>query len=129
MDASTRALIIQRVKQFFEDGIVPAEWEQLPISKRIQIEGVDPQIAEIWSGKMSADTELALLQGKISADPVAPKTEQQIAAEKEAAIEQAFAALGTPKTHEELEAATRERIAGHEQARRNSAVMATGRWQ
>lgn len=78
---------------------------------------------------MSADTELALLQGKIDAEPVAVKTEQQLRQEKEAAIQAAFAGMPPAKTAEELEAQTKARLADQRQAQLNSMVMSTGRWE
>lgn len=120
-------LVIQRAKPYF-DGSIPASWDELPTTLQLQIQGVDPVLAEIWSGRMSADTELALLQGKIDAEPVAVKTEQQLRQEKEAAIAAAFEAMGTPKTAEELEAQTKARLADQRQAQLNSMVMSTGRW-
>lgn len=128
MDASTRALILQRARPYFEDGIIPASWDELPTTLRLRIQGVDPVLAEIWSGRMSADVELALLKGEISADPVTPKTEQQLREEKEAAILAVFAEMGPAKTSEQLDAELKQRLADQDQARMNSLVQSTGRW-
>lgn len=126
MDVSTRRLIIQRAARFFDSGVVPQSWEALTLQQRLEIEHHDPELAAVWQDKMPAALEEQVLSGKWSAEPPAVR---DLAAEREAAINEYFASRPAPKSAEELEREVQERIAEQEQARRNSAVMAYGRWQ
>ena len=126
VDLSTRAALVKRVAPYLPEGaVVPQSWEELSLTTRLQVEMGDPEAAAVFKGVMPAELEAKVLAGTWSSDVPAPR---DLAAEREGAIQDALAGLPAAKTPEELNAELQARIADHEQARRNSAVMATGRW-
>lgn len=123
MDASIRRLIVNRAAPFFEDGVIPQSWDSLPLTAKLRIQSQDSELAAVWSGKMTGDLEAKVLAGVWSDKPVEPRTEQEIAKEKEEAIQAAFAGLGPVKSVDELEADLKAKRAASEQARMNSLRM------
>ena len=114
-----------RVSPYLPDGAaVPQTWDELPLTTRLLIEQGDAEAAAVFRGSMGADLEAQVLAGKWSAEAPAPR---DLRAEKEAEIQAILGALPV-KSPEQLEAEHQARLERIEEARRNSAVMATGRW-
>lgn len=116
---------MQRISPYLADGaVVPQSWDELPLTTRLVIETNDAEAAAVFKGEMSAELEAQVLTGKWSAEVPAPR---DLRAEKEAAIQAVLSQL-QPKSPEQLEAERLDRLAGQQEARINSAVMATGSW-
>lgn len=128
MDLSTRASLVRRIGKYLpDDAAVPQSWDELPLTVKLLVEQNDPEAAKVFKGPghMPAELEAKVLSGDWSSD--APAT-RNLAAEKQAEINAILAGLPI-KGQDQLEAEHQARLARLEEARRNSQVMATGRWE
>lgn len=118
MDHLTRSAVVARYGAIAgPDAIVPHSWEEINnIALQLEIDGQDPELAQVLKGKMTASLEQEVLCGAWSAEPPAKRDFQ---AERQEAIAKALESLPV-KSPEELAAEQAARNAESETARRNS---------
>lgn len=92
MHPATRAAVIARYQAIVGvDAIVPTDWNQIGnLTLQMAIEQADPELAAVLKGRMNGDLEIAVTEGSFADAAPAPR---DLAAEKEAAIQQALAGL------------------------------------
>ena len=118
MDHLTRSAVVARYGAIAgSDAIVPHSWEEINnIALQLEIEGQDPELAQVLRGRMTASLEQEVLTGAWSAEPPAKRDFQ---AERQEAISKALESLPV-KNPEELAAEQTARNAELETARLNS---------
>lgn len=121
MPSSSRVALIRRLSSIVgSDRQIPTTWEGFSLTEKMMIDSADPEVAAILQGQMTAETEIAVLSGKLS--ETAPKVISE-AEQRQAAVD-AWVAAHPLTDPAELERQIRERQMASEAARRESAMLA-----
>jgi len=128
LPTSSRAAVIARLSaavQLDPALPVPRDWSQLTVTQRLIVDQLDPELGQVLRGpgSMSANVELAIMNGKWADVAPVVKTEAQL---REEAVNAWVAANPVP-TPEEQAAKLRDRQLAGEASRQESAMIANAK--